>query len=186
MSSSPAQTVIGEWIRFLAENKDGASRVAVFVTFLALLASPLIQRWIALRQQKGSVVSANRVRWIEEFRRDVAVFCELAHHVAYHRAKMGEAERKRDKEQYDRSRSEINDKSVPLNTTYYHLIMRLNPKKSGTQQIKDKLKKIDDHCNDIRVYDDDFYRNINMCIEELMKLVRDYLAIEWHKVERLQ
>lgn len=155
-------------------------------TLVALVGAPLIQRWIALRLQRGSVVSANRVRWIEDFRKDVAAFCELAHHVAYHRARMARAERQRNKDAHDESRREINDKTVDLNTIYYHLILRLNPAKQGTQQIKDKLQEIDEACNDIPEYDDGFYRHINRTIDQLLTLVRDYLSAEWNKVEKLR
>jgi acyl-ACP thioesterase len=153
---------------------------------IAVIFAPIIQRSIALRQQRGSVVSANRVRWIEDFRKDVAAFCELAHHVAYHRARMKLAEQGRNKTMHEESRKEINEKTIPLNTTYYHLMLRLNPKKKGTDNIRRILVKIDESCNNIAVYDDDFYHHMNHTIEELILVVRDYLSVEWTKVERLK
>jgi hypothetical protein len=72
------------WFR---ENKDFATWVTVLV---GVVWSPFIQKWLAHKQQTARVVSANRVRWIEDFRKDVASFCELAHHVAYCRVRMHE------------------------------------------------------------------------------------------------
>jgi hypothetical protein len=172
-------------LTWFVTNKDAAPWLAALAAIMAVVSAPLVQRWIALQQQRGSVVSANRVRWIEDFRKDVAMFCELAHHVGALRARMLSAEQARNKVLYEEARREINEKTITLNTIYYHLLLRLNPAKRGTEELRILLQKIDKACDAATVYDE-FYIDINDTIDELIVVVRNYLAVEWRKVEELR
>ncbi len=46
---------------------------------LAVIFGPVVQLVIGLRQQRATVVPTNRVRWMDDFRREVAEFIAACH-----------------------------------------------------------------------------------------------------------
>jgi hypothetical protein len=176
---------------FLKDNKDAAPWAAVFVTLLALIASPVIQGWITRRQERARVVAANRVRWIEDFRKDVASFCELAHHYAYLQGEMRKQEKLRNKEKYEAHRLELSERSILLNTIYFHLIMRCNPDRRATKNIADLIEeiinlKITPGDPKLDTYDK-YFEAHDALTKKLMQTVREFLSWEWkEKVEKLK
>lgn len=172
----------GPW-RF---DRDSGAWAAAAVAFIALLLGPLFQRWLILRQQKANVIAANRVRWIEEFRKDIATFCELAHHVAYCRIQRAAAERARDKPTYDKFAAEVAERTIALNTTFHHLILRCNPKKYIARQVRDQLHVIDGLCNEDSMEYEALYSRMQAETTKLIDLVRRHLASEWSRVENLE
>ena len=89
---------MGWFFDWLAANKDAAPLAASLSAILAVGISPLLQRWVGLRQQRAVVVSNNRVRWIEEFRKDIAEFCELCHAIIFLREQIKKASDKNELE----------------------------------------------------------------------------------------
>jgi hypothetical protein len=178
-------------VAFLNDHKDAAPWAAVFVTLLALIASPVIQAWIMRRQERARVVAANRVRWIEDFRKDIASFCELAHHYAYLQGEMSKQEKLRNKEKYESHRSELTERSILLNTIYFHLVMRCNPDRRATKDIADLLEdiinlEIEPGNSNLDTYDK-YFEAHGKLTKKLMQTVREFLSWEWkEKVEKLK
>lgn len=183
----------------------------ILVAFGTAIGTVLAQRWIALRTQKATVLSANRVRWIEEFRKDTATFCELAHHVAFQRLRLKEAEAAADKDpenqrrrtREDEHRREVREKNQQLNTVYYHLILRLNTtvrrrywlpgrmieqeeRFEAKKKLLAKFEEVESFFDNLEDYNDDIYRDVLRKTDELIGMVRDFLSREWLKVERLE
>ena len=178
-------------VAFLNDHKDAAPWAAVFVTLLALIASPVIQAWIMRRQERARVVAANRVRWIEDFRKDIASFCEQAHHYAYLKGEKSKQEKLRNKEKYDSHVLELSERSISLNTIYFHLIMRCNPDRRATKDIADLIEgviKLEINPDDPKLdtYDKYFDAHDGLT-KKLMQTVREFLSWEWkEKVEKLK
>lgn len=178
-------------VAFLNDHKDAAPWAAVFVTLLALIVSPFIQASIMRRQERARVVAANRVRWIEDFRKDIASFCELAHHIAYLRGKMREQEKLRNQEMYVSHRVELSERSISLNTIYYHLIMRCNPDRRATKDIANLIEgvinlEINPDDPELDTYDK-YFEVHDERTKKLMQTVREFLSWEWkEKVEKLK
>lgn len=167
-------------------DRDSGTWAAAAVALIAVIFSPFIQRWLLLRQQKANVIAANRVRWIEEFRKDIATFCELAHHVAFCRIERAKAERARDKPTYDKFAAEIAERTITLNTTFHHLVLRCNPNRQISRQVRDQLQIIDSLCNEDYKDYDSLYERMQSETAKLIYLVRTHLANEWSRVENLE
>ena len=64
---------------FMADNKEIVPFISSVTALVAVFVGPMIQFRIAKIQHTANVVSGNRVRWIEEFRSEIAEFCTSMH-----------------------------------------------------------------------------------------------------------
>ncbi|MFN7308659.1 MAG: hypothetical protein ACK5TQ_19085, partial [Acetobacteraceae bacterium] len=105
--------------------------------------------------------------------------------------KMREQEKLRNQEMYESYRVELSERSISLNTIYYHLIMRCNPDRRATKNIADLIEeiinlKITPGDPKLDTYDK-YFEAHDALTKKLMQTVREFLSWEWkEKVEKLK
>ena len=181
--------------------------------FASLKEEREVQKTLTQKTINAQVISANRQKWIDDFRRNIAEFCSLAftHYDArtdylihersmtkaaerYEKSGYSEALKERNTEAGDkftvcleRSRTSRND----LDRMKFIILLSLNHDEKETHEIKDLIQLIFKIIGELSINDETgFLDNVpyvysGLCskTEDLMNVVRVVLKREWEKVK---
>ncbi|TPG53296.1 hypothetical protein EAH89_17415 [Roseomonas nepalensis] len=186
----------GEWRTLL----DLAPILSSAVALLAVFVGPWVQMRIAKhqieasaetakRQQVASVVSSNRVRWIEEFRKEIAEFIAACHLHEIEKHDLEEAETAGDKDWAEQCRTARDASFLRVNTLLHTLRLKLEPTdplRPQDQEIWDTIGRLDQlyvhEFESLIEFEKAFFAEV----EPLSRAVRAKLSAEWKRVERLE
>jgi hypothetical protein len=121
---------------FASTANDKASTLAwgaLAVAFLALFVGPLIQLRIAKAQIRATVLSANRQKWIDALRAQVAAFMALTVETNL----KATAERGKPT-YYDALKPDL----AKLRAIEFNIVLALNPTEADHQQLADSLNEV--------------------------------------------
>ena len=168
----------------------GLPEISAITAVLAVVIGPLVQLRIAKWQQRASVVSNNRVRWIEDFRRDIAQFIAATHLHEAERLYLQQAEESGDKKQVDHYYKATDVSFLQVNTLLHSIRLKLDPdslEKRHDKEIWIRITNLDKlSVDDFRSLQE-FEQAFNAEVEPLRRAVRAKLKVEWdEKVERLK
>lgn len=182
-----------ELLESLSLSKDAVALVSSLTALLAVLVGPIVQLIIGLRQQRATVVSGNRIRWIEEFRREAAEFVAACHLHEAERYWLAEAEDQRgddrSEKQIEHYRKAVDASFFRVNTLRHTLRLRLDPDspdRPDDREIWQRVETVDrltvDDFPDLEAFE----RRLLEEVEPLLALIRGMLAREWEQVKRLK
>lgn len=104
------------------------ANLALLVAVLAVFVGPFVQMWIAKRQVRATVLSANRQRWIDSLRSQIAEF--LAALVTLNAVRSGAL---------DLSPTEYSAKLEQFRLGQFTIRLMLNPNEKDHQRLDDAL-----------------------------------------------
>ncbi len=152
------------------EAKDYLYIVAILLTFL-LGVFNLIHTWrISKKTTFINCVTAERVKWINNLRENIANFCGLTHHIVWSNPEITAKEKNEILNEIDRLRM-----LIPL---------QLNPHEESTKEIVELLKKIPDQTDvSEQVVHEDEEFPVDKSINELVSKTQLLLKHEWDRVK---
>jgi DNA-binding phage protein len=176
-------------LEYLAIAASYLPNAANIIALLAVIVGPFIQLKIANRQQRASVVSVNRVRWIEDFRREIAEFIAACHLHEAERHYLAAALEDKDEKQIEHYRKAFDASFFRVNTLLHMLRLKLDPddqERPNDAKIWDLIKRVDEL--DVEAFKNlnEFEDRFDIEAEHLRKAVRAKLSPEWQRVERLE
>jgi hypothetical protein len=150
------------------ETKDYVYIVGILFTFLLGIFN-LINMWrISKKSTFINCVTAERVKWINRLRENIANFCGLTHHFIF--SELSEKDKREILNEIDRLRM-----IIPL---------QLNPHEEITGEIVKLIKKIPMQTDVQKVVDFDKKFPVEKSIDELISKTQLLLKREWNRVKK--
>jgi hypothetical protein len=177
---------------WLKDQKDAAPFIASMAALIAAFLGPMIQQRLGHRQQRASVVSSNRIRWIEEFRREIAEFCALCELYEAEKSYLERVVRDGDEKLTEHYWRKTDETFLRVNTLMHSIRMKLDLDVRAEREIFEVMQRIDglaieNFRDGAGETDMDAFRAALMPeIERLRARTRRMLRYEWAKVERLE
>lgn len=153
---------------------------AFFTVFLALMGGV-----IALYQVKANVISSARIKWIEEFKKDVSEYTATTHAVIFSYIEYIDAEDTDRKKAYHKKYMEEVTKSVAIRN---RILMNLNRKEQYYEriyQIINKIEELTEYKNLEFIADEKNYNIIEKEFNNLSTVTNQVMKQEWEKAKKL-
>ena len=173
-------------VEWLVANQGAAPLLSAIAALLAVILGPAIQFRIAHRQQKATILSGNRIRWIEQFRSEIAEFCACSHLHESEKYWLKIAQEQNDERQIEHYYRCMDISLMRTNILLHSIRLKLDIDSKSDLEIWNCVKKIDsmdfgDYLS-IDAFEADFFPQV----ERLQRLTRRMLNGEWRRVERLE
>ena len=144
-------------LEYLAIATGDLPSIAGTTALLAVFFGPIVQVMMAnrhqkaqmeaaRRQQRASMVSSNRVRWIKDFWREIAEFIAACQLHEAERRYLADAEKDKDEKQIEHYRKALDVSFFRVNTLLHTLRLKLDPddqERSNDAEIWDLVKRLD-------------------------------------------
>ncbi|WP_431303538.1 hypothetical protein [Sediminicoccus sp. BL-A-41-H5] len=177
-------------LKQLMEHKDLLLAFTGIVSALTALISGIVGPFVAYRiaknQIKSTLVSQNRVKWIEELRKDIATFSETQYSLIHQRIEIAEAIKNDAKNEEIEELKKIYKSDVGKANLAATLIrLKLNPKEKIVSELLEKIDemiKITSNTNRYTKENIDIANTYRFDIEDLSLIL---LKSEWEKTKRL-
>ncbi len=168
------------------------AQISALTALIAVIVAPYIQLKVTKTQGMYNIVSANRIRWIESLRDDIAKIIALNITLIRKKTEIAKLENDfkinaiasgdldRAKEHYTWLVRITNDDVFAFNTTLSSLRMRLKAQEPGQNQVRCLLQSLKEAREDGKVDE-----AAKLAIE-LEDATQKFLRAEWRKVKELQ
>ena len=153
---------------------------ACFTIFLALLGGI-----IALYQVKANVISTARIKWIEEFKTDIAEFSATIHSGIFTYNEYIAAEDKVRRKQYHQKYMEDVNQSVAIRNKIIMNLDRTEPLYEKVYQIMEKIESLTEYENLEYIGNDKNYHIIEKEFNNLNAATHQVMKVEWKKAKKL-
>jgi hypothetical protein len=153
---------------------------AGFAVFLALIGG-----LIALFQVKANVISTARIKWIEEFKTNIAEYSAISNEMIFSYREHNESKDKDRANLYYQKYMECIHKSMIVRGKIY---MNLNLKKPLYKEISEIVKRIEvlnDHKNLEFICKEENYPKISSEFDTLNLVTHQAMKVEWDKSKKM-
>ena len=153
---------------------------ACFTVFLALMGG-----FVALCQVKANVISSARIKWIEEFKIDIAEYSATTHSVIFNYNEYIDAEDKDRRKFYHQKYMEDVNQSVSLKSKIIMNLNRKEPYYEKIYQIITRIEALTEYVNLKDIADEKNYHIIEKEFNDLNFVTHQVMKLEWEKAKRM-
>ena len=156
-----------------ADSSSPTAVLALIVAILAVVVGPVLQLWIAKRQVRATVLSANRQRWIDSLRSQIADF--LASLVTLNAVRS---------EAFALPPAEYSAKLEQFRLRQFTIRLMLNPNEKDHQRLDDALREgltlVTSSGPGLK------HDELGRILEKIDSIARPVLKREWERVKLLK
>lgn len=153
---------------------------AGFAVFLALIGG-----LIALYQVKANVISSARIKWIEDFKSNVAQYSSITNSSIFHFREFDDPQNGDSRRQYHQQYMDDVQKAMSIKGKIFMNLNRNEPNYEKIYQIVNDIENLTSHVNLKEICKVENYSKLELKFDELNVATHQAMKAEWEKAKKM-